>query len=187
MRPSPSLWLGCLLMSTAVSIAQPREQVLRGAQVNERAVIELLSVEAPQAPAEGALRGFGPAVRAPMDRAGHGGPGKASLLITFPTDSAELPAESKMAIDVVGRALQSDKLAGLSFKVEGHADPRGSAERNFVLSQERAEAVVNYLVSHHGILSERLTSVGKGSAELLDSKHPDAPENRRVTIVTGRN
>jgi OmpA-OmpF porin, OOP family len=82
--------------------------------------------------------------------------------------------------------VQSDALAGFAFKVEGHADARGDAERNLKLSQLRAEAVVSYLISQRGILPERLTAVGKGSAEPLNTTRIDAPENRRVTIVTIR-
>ena len=50
----------------------------------------------------------------------------------------------------------------------------------------RAEAVVKYLVSKHGVLPERLQPQGKGSAEPLNKARVDAPENRRVTIVTVR-
>jgi len=46
--------------------------------------------------------------------------------------------------------------------------------------------VVNYLVAAQGIAADRLSPVGKGSAELLNTERPDAPENRRVTIVTKR-
>jgi outer membrane protein OmpA-like peptidoglycan-associated protein len=86
----------------------------------------------------------------------------------------------------VAKALQSDQLAGLSFKVEGHADPRGGAEHNLKLSQARAESVVAYLVQKHGVLPERLSAEGKGSSELMLPNKPEAPENRRVTIVTKR-
>jgi OmpA-OmpF porin, OOP family len=82
--------------------------------------------------------------------------------------------------------LQSDQLAGFSFRIEGHADPRGGDEWNQQLSQRRAEAVVGYLIERHGILPERLAPQGKGSSELLDKKNPNALVNRRVTIVTTR-
>ena len=169
-------WICGLAAASCAAAAQPREPVLQGAQVTEDALIDALSIDGPTPAVEGARRGFRPAV----------GPGRASLLITFQTDSAVLLSESRHAVDVVARALQSDKLAGYSFRVEGHADPRGSTEHNLRLSQQRAEAVVEYLVSQHGILPERLTAQGKGSAELMDKARPAAPENRRVTIVTQR-
>jgi outer membrane protein OmpA-like peptidoglycan-associated protein len=181
-------WWACGLAAVAcAAVAQPREPVLQGAQVTEDALIDALAIDGPAPAVAGARRGFRPAVQAPKEQAGHAaGPGRASLLITFQTDSAVLLPESRNAVDVVARALQSDKLAGYSFRVEGHADPRGSTEHNLKLSQQRAAAVVEYLVSHHGILAERLTAQGKGSAELMDKAHPTAPENRRVSIVTQR-
>ena len=46
--------------------------------------------------------------------------------------------------------------------------------------------MARYLVKTRGILPERLTAVGKGSSEPLNRERIDAPENRRVTIVTVR-
>jgi OmpA-OmpF porin, OOP family len=80
------------------------------------------------------------------------------------------------------RSLTQEELVA----VEGHADPRGHADANQRLSQLRAEAVVAHLVAKFGILPERLQPVGKGSSELLNTTRVDAPENRRVTIVTNR-
>lgn len=108
----------------------------------------------------------------------------ASLLITFETNSSELTAAARQQLDVVATALKNDRLAEYSFNVEGHADPRGSAEANLVLSQHRAESVRSYLVAQHGIAAERLKAEGKGDTDLLNRKVPTAPENRRVTIVT---
>jgi flagellar motor protein MotB len=36
------------------------------------------------------------------------------------------------------------------------------------------------------VLQERLSAQGKGATELMVPGRPDAPENRRVTIVTQR-
>lgn len=108
----------------------------------------------------------------------------ASLLITFETNSAELTASAKEQLDVVAAALKNDRLADYSFNVEGHADPRGLADANMLLSQQRAESVRSYLVSTHNIAAERLKAEGKGDTDLFNRKVPAAPENRRVTIVT---
>ncbi|MBC7995564.1 MAG: OmpA family protein [Rhizobacter sp.] len=118
------------------------------------------------------------AVLAPKKKA------SASLLITFETNSADLTAAAKQQLDVVAAALKNDRLAEYSFNVEGHADPRGVAEANLLLSQQRAESVRAYLVSSHNIAAERLKAEGKGDTDLLNRKVPAAPENRRVTIVT---
>ena len=90
---------------------------------------------------------------------------------------------AKAALDVVARALRSDKLAAANFRIEGHADPRGGEEHNVELSMRRAESVVAYLVREQGIPADRLQPVGKGASELLNQTNKLAPENRRVTIV----
>lgn len=108
----------------------------------------------------------------------------AQILITFDTNSTDLTSTARAALDKVARALQSDKLSAYRFRVEGHADPRGNADANMTLSQERAQAVVDYLTQQDGIAAERLSAVGKGSSEPLNTRNLAAPENRRVTIVT---
>lgn len=177
------VWAALSLFMASAAQAQAQAPVMKGSEVNENALVQALTIEGPAA-AEGATRGFKPAK--PGETPPKAGPGKASLLITFPTDSTELTPETQTILDVLARAVQSDALAGFSFKVEGHADARGDAERNQQLSQLRAEAVVDYLISRHGILAERLKAVGKGSSEPLNTARIDAPENRRVTIVTVR-
>jgi outer membrane protein OmpA-like peptidoglycan-associated protein len=162
--------------------------VLNSSQVTEDALVDALAIDTP-APDEaaGVTRGFKPSVRpagSTFKPSKPAGPGKANLLITFATGSAELTPETIKVLETVAKALQSDKLAGFAFRIEGHADPRGTEEYNLKLSQDRAQSVVNYLTSKMGVLPERLTAVGKGSAELLNPDKPDAVENRRVTIVT---
>jgi OmpA-OmpF porin, OOP family len=170
-----------------------KEKVLRSSEVTADGLVDALDIGGgPQASA-GQTRGFRPAQGSGAAAAGgtkpgggQAGSGKAPLMITFLTGSAELTAESTGVMAKVAEALQSDRLAGFSFRVEGHADPRGGDELNQRLSLARAESVMRHLVAQHGILQERLSAVGKGSSELYDKARIDAPENRRVTIVTLR-
>ena len=108
----------------------------------------------------------------------------ASLLITFETNSSVLTPRSKEQLDVVGAALKNERLADYRFEVQGHADPRGSAAANLVLSQSRAESVRGYLVAAQGVAEARLVAAGKGDTELMNTRDIAAAENRRVTIVT---
>lgn len=108
----------------------------------------------------------------------------ASLLITFDTNSYELTTAARRQLDIVASALRNDRLAQYRFTVEGHADPRGAADANLTLSQERADSVKRYLVAAHGIAEDRLLSEGHGDRQLLVPDRPTAPENRRVTFVT---
>lgn len=180
--------ISALALCTALA-AQAQETVLKGKQATESALIDALTIEGPEA-APGATRGFRPAEGNTAGAAAKksvAGPGKASLLITFGTDSSTISADAQSTLDALARALQSDRLAGFSFRVEGHADARGDPSHNMELSKQRAEAVADYLVKTYGILPERLTPVGKGDTEPMNKERIDAPENRRVTIVTVRN
>ena len=201
-RPrTATAWLATLLVALTglgpLVIAQPAAQatapVLSNAQVTEDALVDALAIEPAYADdaASGATRGFRPAVRpgtasaklatAPAKPAA---PGKASLLITFATGSAELTPETMQVLQTVAKALQSDRLAGFVFRIEGHADPGGAPELNMKGSEERAQSVAHYLSGKLGVLPDRLQAVGKGATELLNPQQPDAAENRRVTIVT---
>lgn len=68
--------------------------------------------------------------------------------------------------------------------VEGHTDSVGSDDANLKLSQGRADAVREFMISQ-GVKSERITAVGKGeSTPIADNKSPEGrANNRRVEIV----
>ncbi len=170
-----------MLALVGMAGAGAQEQVLREGQVTERALIDALAnPTTPAAQGLGASRGFKPVVPGAPAPAG---PGRASLLITFAVDSAELTPRGRAALDVVARALQSPQLAQKSFLVEGHADPRGGEAHNLRLSGARAASVATYLVATHKIDAGRLEPVGRGSSRLLNTREPTAAENRRVTLV----
>ncbi len=68
--------------------------------------------------------------------------------------------------------------------VEGHTDSTGSDEYNMALSQRRADAVGNYLISG-GIAGNRIASRGYGESMPVASNANAAgrQQNRRVSIV----
>jgi outer membrane protein OmpA-like peptidoglycan-associated protein len=182
-----------LAITFAAGPAFAQERVLRESQVTEGALVDALTPPAAaSAPEEGGVRtrSFRPAVRpaatagATAGTAAASQTGRASILVTFVTDSANLTAPASKALDVLAAAMKSDRLAGVRFTIEGHADPRGSEEHNLRLSQARAESVRAYLVSKHGLASDRVDAVGRGSSSLLNKQNVTAAENRRVTIVS---
>jgi NitT/TauT family transport system substrate-binding protein len=67
-------------------------------------------------------------------------------------------------------------------RIEGNTDHTGAVEANRRISKERAEAVVNYLVSQHGMDRNRFVVVGNGPDKPLCSE--DTPiclaKNRRT-------
>ena len=105
-----------------------------------------------------------------------------SLLIQFDFNSARVRPESQQALSNLAKALNSHELVESHFAVEGHTDFKGRAEYNLKLSQDRADAVRDYLLEQ-GIARNRLISSGKGSNDLANKAEPYAAENRRVRIV----
>ncbi len=175
-----ALLLGAVTLAPANADDASGTTVLKGKSVTEANLLDALEPQDKVVTRSLRVRPSGSsAVAAPPTRKP-----SASLLITFETNSADLTAAAKQQLDVVGAALKNDRLAEYNFNVEGHADPRGTAAANMVLSRERAESVRAYLVSTHGIGPQRLNAEGKGDLELLNRAYPAAPENRRVTIVT---
>jgi outer membrane protein OmpA-like peptidoglycan-associated protein len=179
-----ALVLGCALSfglpGRVVAQQAGDTMILKGNSVTEENLLNVLTPRSGVVTRGLKLRPNSPAIPSPTPAHKP----SASLLITFETNSAELSAEARRQLDVVGAALKNDRLADYKFSVEGHADPRGEAGFNMELSRQRAESVRAYLVAAHGIGPERLVAEGKGDRELLNTAHPAAPENRRVTIVT---
>jgi outer membrane protein OmpA-like peptidoglycan-associated protein len=94
--------------------------------------------------------------------------------------------------DVVGaHAAEIDRVATVltalpevSVLVIGHADQRGQNDKNYVLSLDRAQAVVDYLVLK-GISPTRLSVRAVGEADLLTLNDDDTALalNRRTEFV----
>ncbi|MEL6344943.1 MAG: OmpA family protein, partial [Myxococcota bacterium] len=103
--------------------------------------------------------------------------------VFFDTAKTTIKAESFGLLDDVANILQ-DNPDIRKLRVEGHTDSRGSATYNRELSQGRAAAVVDYLVSK-GISRDRLQSQGFGEDRPLDSRRTRAAysKNRRVEFV----
>lgn len=85
-------------------------------------------------------------------------------------------------LDRVGVAMRRYPLPAAD--IIGHTDSRGSASSNRQLSEQRAQAVNDYLVSI-GVETDRLTTVGRGESEPIASNDTAAgrAENRRVDFL----
>ena len=96
----------------------------------------------------------------------------------FNINSARLSDRAKASLELVMKTIK-EAPADRTFTIVGHADAKtGSPAYNQTLSEERAKAVYDYLVSH-GIESSRLTWKGVGST---DSIFPVYFTNRVVII-----
>lgn len=102
--------------------------------------------------------------------------------IFFGFDSAELQSEARQNLDVLVRNLQT--YPGYNVVIVGHTDSRGRAEYNQRLSERRAQAAGNYLISR-GIEARRIDTIGMGMTEPVASNDTDAGRamNRRVEIA----
>jgi len=167
--------------------AQAQEKLLRGDAVTEANLLEALTPSAAPPAADGGAqvrsRGF-KVSSVPGAGVGAKKAPAASLLITFETNSATLTSHAKELLNVVAGALSNDKLKPFAFTIVGHADVRGSPGSNMVLSQQRAEAVRQYLITVHHLPGEKLNAIGKGDTEPLNRINIAAAENRRVAFVT---
>ncbi|HKY87836.1 MAG TPA: OmpA family protein, partial [Pseudorhodoplanes sp.] len=63
-------------------------------------------------------------------------------------------------------------------------DATGRREYNLALSQRRADAIREALVTSFKISPTRVLAVGLGEEQLQDPKNPAAAVNRRVQLVT---
>lgn len=105
--------------------------------------------------------------------------GRIALYINFDTDKATLRPDATPLIDEM---LQAD--TALKLSIDGHTDSTGTAERNRVLSKERAEAVRGALLAK-GVAAERLSAQGFGPDKPLGDNNSESgrAKNRRVELV----
>ncbi|MBS1609252.1 MAG: OmpA family protein [Bacteroidetes bacterium] len=102
--------------------------------------------------------------------------------IYFATGSAKLLAKSYKGLNEVVKILNEDP--GMKLAIDGHTDNTGKADKNQILSENRAAAVKAYLVSK-GIDESRLTAVGHGQDQpIADNKTAAGrAKNRRVEMT----
>ena len=103
--------------------------------------------------------------------------------IHFDVDSAHIQPRSEPVIADIAQVMHD--AAGLRFQVEGHTDSDGGAAYNLGLSQRRAQAVVDDLVSRHGIARRRLVPKGFGLTKPVAPNTTAAGKalNRRVELL----
>jgi OOP family OmpA-OmpF porin len=103
--------------------------------------------------------------------------------IFFDSGKAEIKPESDAAIEQISKLLLNN--ASLKLYVVGHTDNVGTIEANMKLSKDRADAVVNSLVTKYGIQAARLKSYGVASLVPVatNDNEEGRAKNRRVELV----
>ncbi len=101
--------------------------------------------------------------------------------IFFEVDSYKLKEESEAELDKIIAFLKNNPT--LKVEISGHTDSTASEAYNQQLSEQRAHAVVDYLVAHD-IADERLTYKGYGEAKPVASNKTEEgrAKNRRTEL-----
>ena len=103
--------------------------------------------------------------------------------ILFDSGKADIKPESDETIKVIADYLKNhpDK----KFIIVGHTDNTGDFDANLKLSMERAQAVMNELVSKYSVKAEQLKAYGDGQTAPVATNSTDEgrAKNRRVEIV----
>jgi outer membrane protein OmpA-like peptidoglycan-associated protein len=102
--------------------------------------------------------------------------------IFFDSGKYDLLPESHSELDRLFNVLKDNK--GLKIEIGGHTDAVGSDANNMALSNNRANAVMNYLVNK-GIAASRLSAKGFGETKFIATNETEEGKqlNRRVEFV----
>ena len=104
-------------------------------------------------------------------------------VILFETSKWDISDKGKALLDRVVGIVATCPEAHLT--IVGRADPRGAAEDNQALSENRAEAVVAYL-TEVGVSPSRLTPIGYGETFPLGTDEETLAKSRRIEFIVGR-
>jgi outer membrane protein OmpA-like peptidoglycan-associated protein len=104
--------------------------------------------------------------------------------VQFQRDGAIRP-NSKPVVDAAAELLKN--VPGATGYVDAYCDPTGGNSVNQKVSQERADAVAEYL-EYHGIASDRLIPRGFGASHFVATNKTLAgrEQNRRIELVVVR-
>lgn len=104
------------------------------------------------------------------------------LQVPFEFKQSKLTEQGKKQLDELALAFQQPGLVDAKFELAGHTDQVGGQDYNLKLSQDRANAVRDYLAKRHGIATQRMSAQGYGYTRLADPQNPSGAVNRRVEV-----
>ena len=102
--------------------------------------------------------------------------------VTFATGSASIKSQHYATLNSVAKVL--NKYDKTRVEIGGHTDTDGEPEANQLLSEARANAVLNSLLAA-GIEADRMTAVGYGDARPVASNETAEGKrrNRRIEFL----
>lgn len=108
------------------------------------------------------------------------------ILVTFDSgllfgfDSYALTAATKSNLQELASTL--NEYPDTDLTIEGHTDSKGTDSYNLELSKKRAKSVADYLVTL-GVSRSRLSTMGYGEQQPVNTTNTEAAENRRVEVA----
>lgn len=100
--------------------------------------------------------------------------------IEFQANSAELTLKGQQTLDRLAARISEFNPQTIAVRVIGHTSRRGLADLNQRLSQQRAQAVINYFQQRG--LKHKMVAEGKGFSQLISGISPYDPRNQRTEI-----
>lgn len=97
----------------------------------------------------------------------------------FEQGKADLNDDAKLALHDLAKVLTQNP--DLKLRIEGHTSSEGDEAVNQKLSEDRAQAAVDFLVEKEGVDPSRLKAAGLGSSNPIDTENLEA--NRRTEFV----
>ena len=107
-----------------------------------------------------------------------------TVSIDFDTDTPVVRPSSYEMVGRIADAMVHASLLPYNFLIVGHSDATGRREANAMLSQRRADAIRDVLVNTFKISSKRVSSLGVGEEQFIDTAHPTSKDNLQIQILT---
>jgi OmpA-OmpF porin, OOP family len=107
----------------------------------------------------------------------------ADLTVNFKSGSSQISPDDQAKLKQLAQSATS--LKGYIITVKGYADSTGNAAMNTKLSQDRAQAVIDYLIQQGGIPIRHVVApgaYGETNAVASNETASGRAENRRVEV-----
>lgn len=103
--------------------------------------------------------------------------------VLFDPDTSIMRPEAYQTLGRIADALYDPKLQPYKFLIVAHTDSTGRRDFNLPLSQRRADAIRDVLVTTFKVNAKRVYALGLGEEQLQDSNRPTSPANVRAQIM----
>jgi outer membrane protein OmpA-like peptidoglycan-associated protein len=104
--------------------------------------------------------------------------------VLFDPDSSIIRPGSYRTLGRIADTLTDPALLPYKFLVVGHTESGGRRDHNLIVSQRRADAIRDVLVTTFKVSPKRLATLGLGEEQLRDAARPPSATNRRIQVVS---